>query len=114
MKTMETRHPVRPTGGAVGSGGVGAIGAGVPLAAVLGAVVTSLNWERSALDEVPIPAVAWGCAVLISVGGLLTSLLLALLQARTQQKLASTVAYPPDDAKPAFDPDTFDVVGSRG
>ena len=30
--------------------------------------------EPTTLDEVPVPAVAWGCAVLISAGGLVTSL----------------------------------------
>jgi hypothetical protein len=114
MKAMSSSQPLTRLGGWVGAGGVAAIGAGVPIAAVLGALVTTLNWRPSGFDDVPVPAVAWGCAVLISAGGLITSLLLALLQARTQQRIDSAAAADLDHAKPAFDPDTFDVVGSRG
>jgi hypothetical protein len=114
MKAMSASQPLTRLGGWAGSGAVAAIGSGVPIAAVLGALVTTLNWRPSMPDEVPVPAVAWGCAVLISAGGLITSLLLALLQARTQQRLDSAASADLEHAKPAFDPDTFDVVGSRG
>jgi hypothetical protein len=114
MKAMSGSQPLTRLGGWIGSGGVAAIGAGVPIAAVLGALVTTLNWRPSTFDDVSVPAIAWGSAVLISAGGLVTSLLLALLQARTQQKLDSAASADLDHAKPAFDPDTFDVVGSRG
>ena len=33
------------------------------------AFLTTLIWEPSTPDDVPVPAVAWGCAVLISAGG---------------------------------------------
>ena len=114
MKAMSGSQPLTRLSGWVGSGSVAAIGAGVPVAAVLGALVTTLNWRPSGFNDVSVPAVAWGCAVLISAGGLITSLLLALLQARTQQRLDSAASADLDHAKPAFDPDTFDVVGSRG
>jgi hypothetical protein len=114
MKAMSGSQPLTRLGGWVGAGGVAAIGAGVPVAAVLGALLTTLNWRPSTFDDVSVPAIAWGSAVLISAGGLLTSLLLALLQARTQQRLDSAALADRDRAKPAFDPDTFDVVGSRG
>ncbi len=114
MKAMSSSQPLTRLGGWAGSGGVAAIGSGVPIAAVLGALVTTLNWQPSTLDDVSVPAIAWGCAVLISAGGFLTSLLLALLQARTQQRLDSAASADLEHAKPAFDPDTFDVVGSRG
>ena len=114
MKAMSGSQPLTRLRGWAGSGGVAAIGAGVPVAAVLGALVTTLNWQPSSFDDVSVPAIAWGSAVLISAGGLVTSLLLALLQARTQQKLDSAASADLDHAKPAFDPDTFDVVGSRG
>ena len=114
MKAMSGSQPLTRLRGWAGSGGVAAIGAGVPVAAVFGAIVTTLNWRPSTFDDISVPAIAWGCAVLISAGGLVTSLLLALLQARTQQKLDSTATAAVDQYKPAFDPDTFDVVGSRG
>jgi hypothetical protein len=114
MRAMEGPVPLSRLAGPVGSGGVAAIGAGVPVASVLAAFLTGLTWEPTTPNDVPIPAVAWGCAVVISVGGLITSFVLALLQARTQRQLASTVAAELNVEKPAFDPDTFDVVGSRG
>ena len=58
------------------------------------------------------PAVAWGCAVLISAGALVTSLILAFMHAKAAEKADSIARM--EHAKPAFDPDTFDVVGSRG
>jgi hypothetical protein len=114
MRAMDGPQPLGRLAGWVGSGGVAAIGAGVPVASVLGALVTTLLWEPSTMDDVPIPAVAWGCAVVISAGGLITSLILAFLQSRTLLKLDSNAAADLEHAKPAFDPDTFDVVGSRG
>lgn len=114
MRAMEGPQPFARPNGWVGSGGVAAIGAGVPAASVLGAFLTSLVWQPATFEEVPVPAVAWGGAILISAGALLTSLILAFLQSRTLLKLDSTAAANADHAKPAFDPDTFDVVGSRG
>lgn len=114
MKAMNSSRPLARPAGWVGSGGVAAIGAGVPAASVIGAFLTSLFWEPTALQDIPVPTVAWGCAVLISAGGLLTSLALAFLQARTLHRLESSAAAEREYAKPVFDPDTFDVVGSRG
>jgi ABC-type Fe3+ transport system permease subunit len=113
MRAMEGPLPLMRTAAGVGSGGVAAIGAGVPVASVVAALVTTLSWEPTTPVDVPMPAVAWGCAVVISVAGLVTSLLLALLQARAQRQMDSTVAAALNSEKPAFDPDTFDVVGSR-
>ena len=114
MRTLEQHLPARVPSGVVGSGAVAAIGGGVPAAAVAGAVITTLLWDRSAFDGPAVPAVAWGCAVLISGGGFITSLLMALLQAKTQERLNSIATHLSGDCKPAFDPDTFDVVGARG
>jgi hypothetical protein len=61
-----------------------------------------------------VPAIAWGSAVLISAGGLFTSYVLAHLQARTQRQIDSAAVAERHAEKPVFDPDTFDVVGSRG
>ena len=105
MRAMEGPMPLARSAGAVGSGGVAAIGAGVPIASVLAAFLTSLTWEPTTPTDVPMPAVAWGCAVLISAGGLTTSFVLALLQARTQRELNSTAAAALNAEKPVFDPD---------
>lgn len=114
MRALKSHLPMAVNGGWVGSGGVAAIGAGVPIASLLAALLTTYIGRQNMLDEIPMPIVAWGCAVLISAGGLFTSLLLALVQSRTILKLESARKDAADVAKPAFDPDTFDVVGSRG
>ena len=112
MKAMETPFQFPQVLGLGNSRGVAAIGAGVPMASVLAAFLTSLTWEPTSFDDVPVPAVAWGCAVLISAGALVTSLTLASMHAKAAEKADSMARM--DNAKPVFDPDTFDVVGSRG
>jgi len=111
MKAMEVQLPVPWGQGSAGSRGVAAIGAGVPAASVLAAFLTSLTWRPMTPGDFPVPAVAWGCAVVISAAALLTSLVLAFMHARAQQQAESAAAI--DKGKPVFDPDTFDVVGSR-
>ncbi len=114
LRAMDGPMPLSRLAGPVGSGGVAAIGAGVPTVSVLAAFLTGLTWEPTTSSDIPLPAVAWGCAVVISVAGLLTSFVLAVLQARTQRQLASAASAQLNAQKPVFDPDTFDVVGSRG
>lgn len=114
MRAMDGSHPPALRVGWVGSGGVAAIGAGVPAASVLGAFLTTLYAPPTMFEDIPVSVVAWGCAALIAAGGLSTALVLAFLQARTLRHLASIEQAGTDHAKPVFDPDTFDVVGSRG
>ena len=114
MRAMNGPHPLTQLGGWAGTGAVAAIGGGVPMVAVMGALVTSLNWEPMIPGDFSVPAVAWGSAVLISAGGLFTSYVLAHLQARTQRQIDSAAVAERHAEKPVFDPDTFDVVGSRG
>ncbi len=114
MRALNGPQPLTRMGNWVGGGGVAAIGAGVPVAAVLAALATTLSYRVMPYEEIPVPAVAWGCAVVISLAGLGTSLLLALLQARTQRHLDAAAVAELRAEKPVFDPDTFDVVGTRG
>jgi hypothetical protein len=114
MRAMNGPQPLTRLGNWVGAGGVAAIGAGVPIASVLAALVTTLTWRTMPFEETPVPPVAWACALLISLGGFGTSLLLALMQSRTQRQLDSAAAAELRAEKPVFDPDTFDVVGTRG
>ncbi len=113
MRAMDGPMPLLRSAAWAASGGVAAIGAGVPVASVGAAFLTTLTWDPTGPSDVPMPAIAWGCAVVISVAGLVASLLLALLQARTQRQIESASAAAYHAEKPAFDPDTFDVVGSR-
>jgi hypothetical protein len=112
IKSMELQMPV-PRGLAGGSSrGVAAIGAGVPIASVIAAFLTGVVAEPNPTEDVPIlPVVAWGCAALISVGAMATSLILAFMHARAAEKAESFAQ--PDYGKPVFDPDALDVVGSR-
>jgi hypothetical protein len=111
MKAMEVQMPY-PRGLAVGhSKGVAAIGAGVPVASVVAAFLTTIIWEPTSPDELPVPAVAWGCAVAISAAAMVTSLILAFMHAKAAEKAESNAQA--DYSKPVFDPDAFDVVGSR-
>jgi hypothetical protein len=110
MKEMENRLPPTPAQVLIKARGVAAIGAGVPIASVLAAWMTSLTCSPE-LAEHDLPTVAWGCAALVSAGAMFTGLRLARMQTRAIQEMA-----PPSglDGKPVFDPDAFDVVSRRG
>jgi hypothetical protein len=109
MKAMEMGLPV--PGSAAGS--VAAIGAGVPIASVMTAALTCLSYHPSSSgDEVPVFGIAWGCAFLISILGMATSLVLAHIQNRGRRESEATM-YATRNGKPIFDPDAYDVVSSR-
>jgi uncharacterized membrane protein YfcA len=112
MRAMEAHSPL-PMRHALGKiGGISAIGAGVPSVSVFAALLTTLlNEPLSSEDSVAVPAVAWGCALLISVGAMLTSLKLASMEYKAWKEPMLT--HSGDDLKPQFDPDAFDVVSSR-
>ncbi len=111
MKAMEIRLPVSASESSGMGRAIAGIGAGVPIVSVLAAFVTTLTWDSTTGGDVPIPAVAWGCASLISALALGSSLILAYMHPRTPS--AVETAHEMNNAKPAFDPDAFDVVSSR-
>jgi hypothetical protein len=112
LKSLEAQNPMPMRQALTGAGGVAAIGAGVPAVSVLGALLTTLMWEPLEIgDSVAVPAIAWGCAFMISVGAMLTSLKLASMHHAAWRE--SGAVDRGDDFKPAFDPDAFDVVSSR-
>jgi hypothetical protein len=110
MKAMELGLQVQPARESARWGGLGAIGAGVPIASVFFAFLTTTDGPPS-VEGVPIAAIAWGCAALISGGAMMTSLILGLLFARSREQVVSSQAV--NYGKPAYDPDAYDVVGSR-
>jgi hypothetical protein len=112
LKSMEAQMPI-PMRQAMGrAGGIAAIGAGVPSVSVFGALLTTLLWEPfESGDPIAVPAIAWGCALFISLGAMFTSLKLASMQHAAWRELE--LAHRGDDFKPAFDPDAFDVASSR-
>jgi hypothetical protein len=111
MRAMELQLPTPALGESPGARGVVAIGAGVPIASVLGAFFTCVEGPPS-VDGVPLAAIAWGSAALISIGAMLTSLILAFMVARSPGRVDAAALV--SQAKPVYDPDAFDVVGSRG
>ncbi|HZW32653.1 MAG TPA: hypothetical protein VFF52_18215 [Isosphaeraceae bacterium] len=111
MRELELHLPRSSRGESLGPRSVVAIGAGVPTASVLGAFLTCVGGPPS-VEGVPLAAIAWGSAALISLGAMLTSLILALLVARSRDRVEAGSLL--DQAKPVYDPDALDVVGSRG
>ena len=90
LKSMEAQVPMPIAAGARKAAGVSAIGAGVPAVSVLGAFLTTLIWEPLPGDDsAAVPAIAWGCAVLISIGAMLTSLKLASMQHTARKEFES-------------------------
>jgi hypothetical protein len=112
MRSLEGSAPFPSGPGSVGSGGVAAIGAGVPIASVIAAFLTCVNVEITPEDQVPMAGIAWGCALMISVGAMATSLILAFMQARARRQ--SEAAMFQVDKPAVYDPDAYDVVSSRG
>ena len=87
MKAIEMGGSPPPS---TAAGSVVAIGAGVPIASVLAAAVTSLSYQpTSAGDEVPVFGIAWGCAFLISILGMGSGLILAHIQGRAGRETES-------------------------
>jgi hypothetical protein len=110
MKAMELGLPMRTGQDAWGGSAVPTIGAGVPIASSIAAFLTCSEGPPT-VDGVPLAAIAWGCAAMISAGAMTTSLILAFMLARSRKNADSALAN--GHLKPAFDPDSFDVVGSR-
>jgi hypothetical protein len=112
MKAMDFHVPMQSPRLAGKAADVTVIGAGVPAVSVVAAFLTTLIWEPSPEGDPMVPAIAWGCAVVISAGAMFTSLILAFMHGRaTQRAEANTVM---SNGKPMYEPDAFDVVSSRG
>ena len=115
MQAIAAGAPVPPANAPPGTGAVIAIGAGVPLVAILGALITTLNTHQYMPHSLERSAIVWGCAVVVSLGAMTTSLILGVLLHRAHAKAADQLANASyDSSKPAFDPDAFDVVSRRG
>jgi len=112
LRALEIGLPASVPDRALGGGSVAAIGAGVPVASVLTAWMTTMSVSDTHPDYMPIIAITWGCAFLISTGALITSLVLGVLLMRSRSPANSVDQFAA--AKPAFEPDAYDVVSSRG
>jgi hypothetical protein len=112
MKALEANLPMPGLRVGASHWSIAAIGAGVPTAAVVAALLTPTVFTPASGDQIAILAIAWGCALLISALAMGTSLILAFMQ-KTASKHAESVD-PFSNGKPVFDPDAFDVVSTRG
>jgi hypothetical protein len=100
--------PSAPLGGSIA-----AVGAGVPIASVIAAVVTTLNFPAPEGEEVAVMGIVWGCALMIGAIAMTSSLFLAHMHTRVRKDAESTL-HVARNGKPVYDPDAFDVVSNRG
>jgi hypothetical protein len=115
LRAIDAGAPVPPANTTPGTGAVIAIGAGVPFFAIFGALATTMSTHEYMPHALERSAVAWGCAVVVSLGALTTSLILGVLQHRAHARAVDQLADARfDSSKSAYDPDAFDVVGRRG
>jgi hypothetical protein len=112
LRALEIGLPASVPDRTPGGGSVVAIGAGVPIASVLTAWMTTMSVSESHPDYMPIIAIAWGCAFMISTGALISSLVLGVLLFRSKKPAEGVDHFAA--MKPAFEPDAYDVVSSRG
>jgi hypothetical protein len=96
----------------LGGGTVTAIGAGVPAASVLAAFLVSESVSETLPDYIPILAITWGCAFLISTVAIIAALALGIMILRATRSAQAGDAFA--TAKGPFEPDAYDVVSSRG
>ncbi len=109
MQAIKSGRPLPAATQIPGPGSVVAIGAGVPTAAILGALIATANFSRHAEDLLPLMGVIWSCAAFVSLSGMATALILGIMAHRAHGRETSR---PLDDsAKPAYDPDLFDAAG---
>ena len=88
MRAVEMGLPV----GALHSGGsVAAVGAGVPIAAVIGAVTTTLSYTSPEGEEVAVLGIVWGCALMIGAIGMISSLFLAHMHTQREERPTRTI-----------------------
>ena len=91
-----------------GPGAIVAIGAGVPIASVFGALLTTANLPEYNGDMLPLVAIIWSFAMMIALAGLATSLILGVMLHRAHRRAVET---PLPSTKPAYDPDMFESAG---
>ncbi len=111
MRAIELGMPVPDQDARLGGATVTAIGAGVPLASVFVAffATSSISEHHEAYLEVL--AITWGCATMISAGAFITSLVLGLMLMRSRKPAGQADSFA---MKPAYEPDAYDVVSTRG
>jgi hypothetical protein len=108
MRAIELGLPVPPSEHGLGMA-VTAVGAGVPMAAVFAAFLTSTSASATGEDPVSMLGVIWGSTAIICSFAVISSTILGITALRSGRPVEE-----PASQKPAFDPDAYDVVGRRG
>ncbi|WP_165073555.1 hypothetical protein [Paludisphaera rhizosphaerae] len=108
MAAIKAGVPLPESAPLPGPGAIVAIGAGVPIAAVFGALLATANLPQFNDDTVPLVAIIWSFALLIALVGLATALVLSVMLHRAHRRTAET-SQP--STKPAYDPDMFEPAG---
>jgi hypothetical protein len=89
-----------------GPGAIVAIGAGVPIASIFGALLATVNLPAYTNDTVAVVGFIWSMAVAITLVGLATSLVLGVMLHRAHRR--TSMETPRPSAKPTYDPDMFE------
>ncbi|WP_165245752.1 hypothetical protein [Paludisphaera soli] len=111
MQAVKSGRPLPNSSQTPGPGSVVAIGGGVPAVSIVGALIATANFPRDVDHLVPLLGIVWSCAAFISLSGMATALILGVLAHRAHRRENSQTLEA--SAKPAYDPDLFDVA-SRG
>ena len=104
MRAMELGHNLAEDESWTPAGIAVAIGAGVPLAALFLAFIATKQVPSETIK------VIWMAASMVGIAGVICGSSLAGMQLSKRDQPSTA----PADAKPIYDPDEFDVVGSRG
>jgi hypothetical protein len=102
LKAGVTLPPMVPL---PGPGAIVAIGAGVPMVCVVGALAATEMVRNQTPDPQIAMALIWSMTLLLGLCGLATALIFGLLLHRAN---ARALASANDSTKPAYDPDMFD------
>lgn len=106
MHALKAGMALPPTVPLPGPGSIIALGAGVPMACVLGACVAT-DMIRGQTEDLPaLTAIIWSFALFIAVCGLGSALVLGVLLHRANARAEAAMMR--DSAKPTYDPDMFD------
>jgi hypothetical protein len=124
MKSLELGLPA--TGGSTGGGGVAAIGAGVPIVALMSAFAATVFILESdgparflvngglIQSQAEALAIVWSCTALVSVVAMVIALVLGVVQARARSQASQSSPWASAHAKPAFDPEAYEFASHRG
>lgn len=120
MKSLEMGVPLPAQPGR----GLVAIGAGVPIASIGFAFLTTLLLMVYASDpihrgnenialSIPILGIIWGAAISVSCFALVIALILGVIQSRAQNNAYESNAWTGTHAKPVFDPESYEFSGHQ-